>query len=83
MPWRTSVVTNGRRIDARSDWGMPGPVSLTTTRPDALAERDVDRDLATGGRRVQGVRDEIRDDLQHAVAVAEHDRARLRPARAG
>ena len=33
MPWRTSVVTNGRRIDSRSDSGMPGPVSLTTTRP--------------------------------------------------
>ena len=33
MPWRTLLVTNGRRIAARSSAGMPGPVSLTITCP--------------------------------------------------
>ena len=36
---------------------------------------DVDRDLAVRRRRMQRVRDEVGDDLQDAVAVAEHDRA--------
>ena len=52
---------------------MPGPVSLTITCPTPAPSGHVDRDLAAGRRRVQRVRDEVRDDLQDAVAVAEHD----------
>ena len=74
MPWRTSLVTNGRRIEARSASGMPGPGVAHDDLPHAVGERHVDGDLAAGRRRVQRVRDEVRDDLQDAVAVAEHDR---------
>ena len=59
-----------------------GPLRLRDARagvadddaPAAIGERDVDGDVAVGRRRMQGVRDEVRDDLQHAIAVAEHDR---------
>ena len=60
----------------------PGPCRSRSTCPTPLAERHVDGDLAAGGRRVQRVRDEVRDDLQDAVAVAEHDGLRRRRARA-
>ena len=73
MPCRTLLVTNGRRMAARSSAGMPGPVSLTITCPTPAPSRDVDRHVAADGRRVERVRDQVGDDLQDAIAVAEHD----------
>ena len=52
-------------------------MSLTTTSPAAVRLRDLDGDLTVGGRRMQGVRDEVGDDLQDPVAVADDDRLRL------
>ena len=76
MPWRTSLVTNGRRIDDALRLGN-ARARVAHDRPARRpsAERHVDRDLAVGRRRVQRVRDEVRDDLQDAVAVAAARRA--------
>ena len=70
----THVARHERPQDRRAlGLGDAGACVAHDHVPDPFAERHVDRHLAVGRRRVQGVRDEVGDDLQDAIAVAAHD----------
>ena len=76
---RPSCDQNGRKIRSRSSGAIPGPVSSTATAtvPFARLEREVDP--AAVGRPAERVREQVRDDLEHAVAVRDDHRRRRRP----
>ena len=68
--------TNGRKSRSRSSAGIPGPVSSTATldRPVRRASSRLIR--AAVRRRAERVREQVADDLEHAVAVGDDHRAR-------
>ena len=74
-PARCATRTAGRSAPAPSA-GTPGPVSetLTATRPFARSRRATTRPAV--GRPLERVHEQVRDDLQHPVAVG---RERRRP----
>ena len=61
--------TNGRKIRSRSSGPIPGPESSTATCIVPFVCARLERDAAAVGRRAEGVREQVADDLQHAVAV--------------
>ena len=58
---------------------IPGPVSSTATATVPFAARQLEPDPAAVGRPAERVREQVRDDLEHAVAVGDDHRARPRP----
>ena len=55
---------------------MPGPVVLDRDVHGAVLLRELERDPTAVGRRLERVREQVPDDLQHAVAVGLDHRAR-------
>ena len=65
--------TNGRKSRSRFSGGMPGPVSSTATRI-TVRRAELQRDPPAVGRGAERVREQVVDDLQHAVAVGDDHR---------
>ena len=59
---------------ARCDGGTPGPVSRTSTDDDAVRRGELELDAAAVRRPPKGVRQEVRDHLEHPIAVGDDDR---------
>ena len=68
----TSCETNGRKMSSRVSIGTPGPLSSTSTSARPRSARTETSTAPPRRRPAQRVRDQVADDLQQAVAVAEH-----------
>ena len=66
---------NGRKIRSVSCGAIPGPVSVTDDRHLAVGPAEPEVDASALRRPVERVREEVRDDLQHAVAVGDEHRS--------
>ena len=67
--------TNGRNSRSRCSGGIPGPVSSTATLDLPFVCAELELDPAAVGRRAERVREQVVDDLEHAVAVGDDHRA--------
>ena len=65
---------NGRKIRSCSVRAMPGPVSSTATETRPFCGAELELDPAAVGRPAERVREQVGDDLQHAVAVRDDRR---------
>ncbi len=59
---------------ARWDGGTPGPVSRTSTATAPFDWAELELDAAAVRRPPKGVRQEVRDHLEHTIAVGDDDR---------
>ena len=75
VPWLSREM-NGTKMRSRSSGWMPGPVSRTSIWTTPFGRRGAERDDAAVGRPAERVREQVRDHLQHAVAVGD-DRRRV------
>ena len=66
--------TNGRKSRSCLSGEMPGPESPTVTLTVPFVCIELERDPPAVGRRPERVREQVPDDLQHAVAVGDDHR---------